>query len=85
MHPGLRFAPKKIAPNKKVGSRPLDRATYLEASQYKVPTPKTQDRLRDTDSPLLSRQTAFRWLTEDQYPILELAVLIPRRALFPIP
>jgi hypothetical protein len=31
-----------IAPNKKVGSRPLERATYLEASQYKFDAVKTQ-------------------------------------------
>jgi len=44
VHPG-----PLLAPNKKVGSRPLDRATYLEAYQYKFTSPKTQDRLRDAN------------------------------------
>jgi hypothetical protein len=54
VHPGR--AANKIAPNKKVGSRPLDRATYLEAYQYKFPVPKTQDRPWDANFPLLERR-----------------------------
>ena len=57
MRPGR--APNKIAPNKKVGSRPLDRATYLEAYQYKFPIPKTQDHPWDSDSLPLSRGGRF--------------------------
>jgi hypothetical protein len=33
-----------FAPNKKVGLRPLDRATYLEAPKYSFLTEKRQDR-----------------------------------------
>jgi hypothetical protein len=38
------FLPKNVAPNKKVGSRPLTRATCLEAPQYNFYAAKRQEK-----------------------------------------
>jgi hypothetical protein len=39
-----KLLPKNVAPNKKVGSRPLARATCLEAPQYNFYAAKTQEK-----------------------------------------